>query len=101
MVMTTNNIPDWKVSGDWFDVCKCTIPCPCEFAQAPTYGDCDGVLAYHVRSGRYGQISLDDLNVLALSYFKGNIWSGEAKATIGLFFDEKANPQQREALQVS
>ena len=37
MVMTTNNIPDWKVSGDWFDVCKCSIPCPCEFAQALTY----------------------------------------------------------------
>ena len=98
--MTTNNIPDWKVSGDWFDVCKCSIPCPCVFAQAPTYGDCDGVLAYHVRSGHYGQISLDDLNVLVLSYFKGNIWAGEAKATIGLFFDEKANPQQREALQM-
>lgn len=98
--MTTINIPDWKVSGDWFDVCKCSIPCPCEFAQAPTYGDCDGVLAYHVRSGRYGQIYLDDLNVLVLSYFKGNIWTGEAKATIGLFFDEKANPEQREALQM-
>ena len=45
----------------------------------------------------YGQIPLDGLNVLALSYFKGNIWAGEAKASIGLFFDEKANPQQREA----
>jgi hypothetical protein len=100
MVMTTNSIPDWKVLGDWFDVCKCSIPCPCEFAQAPTYGDCDAVLAYHVRSGHYGQISLDDLNVLVLSYFKGNIWTGEAKSTIGLFFDEKANPQQREALQM-
>ena len=39
-----NNIPSWKVSGDWFDVCKCNIPCPCEFAQAPTFGDCEGVL---------------------------------------------------------
>ena len=38
--------------------------------------------------------------MLVLSYFKGNIWAGEAKATIGLFFDEKANPQQREALQM-
>jgi hypothetical protein len=27
------NIPSWKASGDWFDVCKCKIPCPCEFAQ--------------------------------------------------------------------
>ena len=44
--MTTGkNIPNWNVSGDWFDVCKCNIPCPCEFAQTPTYGDCDGVLA--------------------------------------------------------
>ena len=96
----TNNIPDWKVFGDWFDVCKCSIPCPCEFAQTPSYGDCDAVLAYHVRSGFYGQIPLDGLNVLVLSYFKGNIWSGEVKASIGLFFDEKANSQQREALQM-
>lgn len=36
---TLEKIPNWKVSGDWFDVCKCNIPCPCEFAQAPTYGD--------------------------------------------------------------
>ena len=96
----TNNIPDWKVFGDWFDVCKCSIPCPCVFAQTPSYGDCDGVLAYHIRSGYYGQIPLDGLNVLVLSYFKGNIWAGEAKASIGLFFDEKANSQQREALQM-
>jgi hypothetical protein len=41
---TINNIPQWNLSGDWFDVCKCNIPCPCEFAQAPTYGDCNGVL---------------------------------------------------------
>ena len=96
----TNNIPHWKVFGDWFDVCKCNIPCPCEFAQTPNYGDCDAVLAYHVRSGYYGQIPLDRLNVLVLSYFKGNIWSGKVKASVGLFFDEKANSQQRDALQM-
>ena len=28
------DIPHWHVEGDWFDVCKCNIPCPCEFAQA-------------------------------------------------------------------
>ena len=96
----TNNVPAWKVFGDWFDVCKCNIPCPCEFAQTPTYDDCDAVLAYHVRSGYYGQILLDGLNVLVLSYFKGNIWSGKVKASVGLFFGEKANSHQREALQM-
>ena len=94
----TANIPRWNISGDWFDVCKCNIPCPCEFAQAPTYGDCDGVLAYHIRSGSYGETSLDGLNVLALGYFKGNVWAGETKVSIAIFFDERANQQQREAL---
>ena len=100
MTTDTNTIPDWKASGDWFDVCNCSIPCPCTFAQAPSYGDCDAVLAYHIRNGHYGQTPLDGLNVLGLSYFKGNIWAGEAKASTGLFFDEQANPQQREALQM-
>jgi len=36
--------------------------------------------------------------VLALGYFKGNIWAG-AKATMGIFIDQRANEQQRQALQ--
>jgi hypothetical protein len=96
----TSAIPQWKVSGDWFDVCKCNIPCPCTFAQTPTYGDCEGVLAYHIKKGNYGDTSLDGLNVIGVSYFKGNIWAGATKVTVGLFFDERADQQQREALQM-
>lgn len=73
-----------------FDFCKCNIPCPCTFAQAPTYGDCEDVLAYHIRSGHYGETLLDGLNLLALSYFKGNIWAGNTKANIASFVDEQA-----------
>lgn len=29
-------VPQWRVAGDWFDVCKCRVPCPCTFAQPPT-----------------------------------------------------------------
>ena len=94
----TADVPNWNLTGDWFDVCKCSMPCPCEFAQAPTYGDCDGVLAYHIKKGQYGQTSLDGLNVLALADFKGNIWAGNTKANIGVFFDETANDEQRKAL---
>jgi hypothetical protein len=100
MTSSDNTIPNWKVSGGWFDVCKCGIPCPCTFAQAPTYGDCDGVLAYHIQKGQYGGTVLDGLNVLGLGSFTGNIWAGQTKATIGFFIDEKANEQQREALQM-
>ena len=77
------------------------MPCPCTFAQAPTYGDCDGVLAYHIKNGHYGNnTSLDGLNVLGLGYFKGNIWAGETKFTGAFFFDERADQQQRDALQM-
>src|ERR687895_2291223 len=94
-----DSISKWKISGDFFDFCKCNIPCPCTFAQAPTSGDCEDVLAYHIRSGHYGETLLDGLNLLALSYFKGNIWAGNTKANVASFVDERANPQQREALQ--
>jgi len=99
---TQNNIPNWKVSGDFFDVCKCNMPCPCIFAQAPTYGDCNGVLAYHIKKGNYGETTLDGFNALGLDSFKGNIWAadGTTKLNIGFFFDEKANEKQRDALQM-
>ena len=96
--MDSSSIPSWNLSGDWFDVCKCNIPCPCIFAQAPSYGDCEGVLAYHIKKGQYGEITLDGLNVLALSDFRGNIWAGNTKANIAVFFDERAYEEQRDAL---
>jgi hypothetical protein len=94
-------VPRWHVAGDWFDVCKCNVPCPCTFAQAPSYGDCEGVLAWHVNEGNYGDVSLDGLSVVALGAFEGNIWAGEAtNLRFGLIFDERADEPQREALQM-
>ena len=94
------DVPGWRVAGDWFDVCKCTIPCPCTFAQAPSEGDCEGILAWHIREGSYGDVRVDDLNVVALGTFEGNIWGGETKATMGIYIDERADDPQRQALQM-
>jgi hypothetical protein len=71
-----------------------------EFAQTPTYGDSEGVLAYHIKKGNYGDTSLDGLNVIGLGYFEGNIWAGATKVSVAMFFDERANQQQRDALQM-
>jgi hypothetical protein len=35
-----------------------------------------------------------------MGYFKGNIWAGETKFTGALFFNERADQQQRDALQM-
>jgi hypothetical protein len=97
----TSMSPQWKVSCDWFDVCKCNIPCPCTFAQAQSDGECQGVLAYHINNGIYGETSLNGLNVIIVGGFKGNAWAREAKDAVGaFFFDERSNENQREALQM-
>jgi hypothetical protein len=94
-----NAVPEWRLAGDWFDICSCNIPCPCEFAQAPTNNACEGILAWNVREGIYGDVRLDGLTLVALGAFEGNLWAGEAKARMGMFIDEKADARQREALQ--
>jgi hypothetical protein len=91
----------WQLKGDWFDVCRCRVPCGCTFAQAPDEDQCDGILAWHIREGNYGDVTLDDLSLVAVASFTGNIWAGEAKnAAMGLFIDERADQSQRDALQV-
>lgn len=94
------DVPQWRVVGDWFDVCRCDIPCPCEFAQAPTDNWCQGVLAWHIREGYYGDVQLDGLSLIAVGEFEGNIWGEETKAVMGMFIDERADESQREALQM-
>ena len=92
-------VPHWRLTGDWFDVCRCRVPCGCTFAQAPDEGQCDGILAWHVREGNYGDVALDGLNVVMVGSFEGNIWAGEAtNSGGGFFFDERADERQREAL---
>jgi hypothetical protein len=95
-----SDVPQWHAAGDWFDVCRCDIPCPCEFAQPPTDNWCQGVLTWHIREGHYGDVTLDGLNLVALGYFEGNLWAGEAAVALGLFIDERADERQREALQM-
>jgi hypothetical protein len=92
--------PSWRVSGDWSDVCRCRVPCACTFAQAPDEDECDGILAWHIREGNFGDVTLDDLSIVAVGSFEGNIWTGEAKnSAMGFFIDERADEDQRQALQ--
>jgi hypothetical protein len=93
-------VPRWRLRGDWFDVCRCRVPCGCTFAQAPDEGECNGILAWHVREGNYGDVTLDGLSVVGVGGFEGNIWAGEAKnSAMGFFIDERGDDSQRGALQ--
>lgn len=92
---------DWRLKGEWFDICSCSLPCPCTFAQAPTHGDCLFTLAWQVHEGHYGDIDLSGLGVVAIGEFKGNMWIGDPNATMTLMFyiDAKGDDDQRRALE--
>jgi len=89
----------WRIVGDFVDFCKCAVPCPCSWGRPPTEGDCDGIVAWHVREGSYGDVRLDGLNVAGLAQFEGNIWDDGVRMRAGFVLDERADDAQREALQ--
>lgn len=98
--MTTSTTEKWHIKGQWFDACKCAVPCPCSFAQPPTYGDCNGILLWQIREGSYGDVPLSDLNIAMLASFTGNPWAGEASDEYAaIFIDARADDAQRAALQ--
>ena len=62
--MTTTAVPTWSLKGDWFDVCTCNVVCPCTFAQRPTDNHCEGVLAYRITEGTFGDTDMSGLLVI-------------------------------------
>jgi hypothetical protein len=92
----------WTISGDYFENCSCDVVCPCLVSTAapmtsrPTRGVCDVPLMIHIDKGRYGDMSLDDLNVVLVMHTPGPM--GEGNWTVAAYVDERANERQAEAL---
>ncbi len=86
----------WSLEADYFQACNCDYGCPCEFEAPPTPGYCEGLGAWKIKKGRYGNVSLDNLGFGFAAKWPGALHKGNG--TAALFFDEKANPDQRNAL---
>src|SRR5438067_2339225 len=98
--MTT--APQWSIDAEYFENCNCDVVCPCEisalgFLQArPDQGHCDVYLLFHVNAGNYGDVRLDDLNVVLAASTPGPMVEGNWTAAV--YLDERASPAQQEAL---
>lgn len=86
----------WKVDGSYFEACSCAVACPCVFTSPPTEGDCTALLAWHIDSGAYANVALDDLNVVLAAYAPGHMLEG--KWQVALYLDERASAAQQDAL---
>lgn len=86
----------WTLTGTYFETCNCEAACPCVFLSPPTQGECTALVAWHIDKGQYGDVKLDGLNVALAVHAPGKMV--ETKWKVAAYFDDKATPQQNEAL---
>jgi hypothetical protein len=96
------DLTPWHAKGEYFEACNCEAICPCRMIGGipggrSTYGECFGLLSWHVDEGAAGALDLAGLNVaLACRYHDdepGSPWS------IVLYVDESGDADQRAALE--
>ena len=94
--------PSWKISGQLEESCSCNAACPCWFDSKPTMPSCSGNQVLFIKHGRYGDVSLDGLAVANFVESPDNQTMmqsfGKWKYSY-LYIDEKANAEQRKALE--
>ncbi|MFQ6104749.1 MAG: DUF1326 domain-containing protein [Candidatus Glassbacteria bacterium] len=66
---TTAGASDWAVKADMAESCSCNPACPCTFGSPPTLGHCDAVQLYEIKSGHYGDVSLDGISMVVTTRF--------------------------------
>ena len=87
---------DWMIRGSEIASCNCDYGCPCQFNAAPTNGNCRAAVGIEIETGHYGKVKLDGLRVAATAAWPGPIHLGHGE--IQPIVDERATPEQREAL---
>jgi hypothetical protein len=86
----------WTLKGREFVHCNCAYGCPCQFNARPTHGNCHAVQGVDIEQGWHGNTRLDGLKIAAVVSWPGPIHEG--KGRIVPIVDERATPEQREAL---
>ena len=86
----------WFFEADYLQSCNCDYGCPCEFSAPPSTGNCEGLLVWRIEKGEHEGLSLNGLGLGLAVKWPGAIHEGNGTAMP--FVDEKATPEQREAL---
>ena len=92
----------WHVSGQYLESCNCAAICPCRMVAdvaggRSTYGECFGLLSWHIADGSFAGVDLSGLNVaLACRYHDDEPAS---PWTIVFYVDAVGDREQRAALE--
>ena len=94
--MTT---PTWNVEGQYYETCNCDFVCPCvpgQLAVNPTKGSCTFAMAFQIKKGAYGKVSLDGLGFIVVGFTPQAM--GKGNWSVGLIADERASAEQKDAI---
>ncbi len=103
MSIEENKQTRWHIAGDFLENCNCTVVCPCNISpnqlltSKPTQGACEWAWGFHITSGSYSNVPLDGLNIAMFGRAPGPMVEGNW--SVALYLDERANEQQRQALE--
>jgi hypothetical protein len=86
----------WAFKGREFINCNCTYGCPCQFNGLPAHGFCQAVGGFQIDEGYHGDTRLDGLRFVGIFRWPGAIHEGRGECMVVI--DERATPEQREAL---
>ena len=90
--------PTWAASGLLFENCSCQLLCPAHisFKNTCNHDRCRGHWGVHIDGGHYGDVTLNDLNLVVVYESPVRMYSGDWKQ--GFYVDERVTDAQREAL---
>lgn len=96
MTSTQTSISKWHLKADYVETCNCDFGCPCNFNGFPTNGFCRALTLYHIQAGSYGDVKLDNLDIVTAFSWPKAIHEGNG--TVQLFITNKSNEQQRNSV---
>jgi hypothetical protein len=92
----------WRIIGQLEEACSCNAACPCWFDSKPTKPTCGGNQVLFIQKGNYGKVKLDGLAMANYAQSPENHGMMESYGNWNFstnYIDEKANPEQRKALE--
>jgi len=88
---------EWKMKGHYIKNCNCNPSCSCDTTGIPSpQKGCEGMAGMEIVTGNFGEVRLDGLKWVALYDWPGALHEGNG--TLQPLVDERATPDQRNAL---
>src|SRR5579859_6526264 len=66
----------WRIKAKYYEACNCALGCPCNMSGFPTYGKCEGAIAFHITEGERDGVDLTGAKVASAVKWPGAIHEG-------------------------